>query len=296
MVRSSRKLTALDLLFSKVSLKLHSQLNNLTGESLLLDRLEKDLKLYILKSILEELKILGINISYYKLKNSSITYKTDRFLKLLLLRVQRKLNQDLIFPLHNFQYYSLQTKWLINNFEIEDGQLIKLLLDEFTSIQRFHSKTLPSSFTYNINLLSSILENIVLKVSEIVLYNFLLTLPDFTSIFAKSMEGEIYSLKSQKNNLYWNSYIKSTFFRPKYIHTSVYVVKIITCEGLCNKLLYLPNLRVQEEKNLPTVQFIILIYFEVVDFIVPKLMFIFRSLKTVFIPGLSGFKSINILR
>lgn len=290
MVRGFRKLTTLDLVFSKVSLKLHSQLHNLTGESLLLDRLEKDLKLYILKCILEELKTLGINISYYKLKNSSITYKTDRFLKLLLLRLQRKLNQDFVFPLHNFQYYSLQTKWLITNFEIEDGQLIKLLLDEFTSIQNLKSKNVSASSNNNLNLLSSILENIVLKLSEIILYNFLLTFPDFTSIFAKSMEGEIYSLKSQKNNLYWNSYIKSTFFRPKYIHTSVYVVKIITCEGLCNKLLYLPNLRAQEEKNLPTVQFIILIYFEVVDFIVPKLMFVFRSLKILLIPALNAFK------
>lgn len=294
MGRSFRTVNTLDLLFSKVSLKFYSQFNNLTGESVLLDRVEKELKIYVLRSILEEFKTLGVSISYYKLKHLVVTYKTDRFLKLLLLRVQRKLNRDFLFSRNNLQYSSLQIKWLISNFEIEDGQLIKLLLDELLCIQTLQSKNLSLDFKHSINLLSSILENIVIKLSEIVLYSFLLTLPDVTSIFSKSMDGEIYSLKAQKNNVYWNSYIKSTFFRPKYIYTSVYVVKIITSEGLCDKLLYLPNLRLQEEKNLSTVQFIVLIYFEVVDFVTPKITSAFRVLKTLFRSKLSNIHSINL--
>ena len=51
----------IELIFSQVSLKLHLNLINITGEFLSFDQLKKEVKIYLLTSVLEEIKKFLIN-------------------------------------------------------------------------------------------------------------------------------------------------------------------------------------------------------------------------------------------
>lgn len=286
----SQASVSLESLFIQVALKLYVNLTNTTGETLLLDRLESPIKIYILRSILEEIQKLCINISYYSSKKTNVKYKVDRFLQLIFIRITKKLNQDL-FSLNNSQDFEnhSEIKWLLKNFEIENGELVKLLLIQLTSMDPFEAGG-PLGYkkkTNNEKLLISLLENITLKFSNVILYNLVLNFKISSSIFKQVSGFEVSSLKVQKNNLYWSSYLQSTFFRPKYIYTSLYVLKVINYDGFCHKLVHMPILRMHEEKNLTALQFIVLLYFEVLDFLFPKVLNSLNLLKTSFIKKLS---------
>ncbi len=274
---------SLEFIFTQVGLKLYTNLTNATGEIILLDRLENASKIYILRVILEELKKLCINITYYNSKQTPIKYKIDRFVQLLLIRVHKKLDPDLLLLSPCLYEQSLEIKWLIKNFEMENGELLKLILNHFASIKSPHHNSYSGTNFITDKLISSILEDLVIKFSTIVLYTFILNFNKVSIPIFKEVSGDqLWSLKSEKNNLYWTTYFRTTFFRPKYIYTSLYSLKVINHDGLCNKLVYLPILRISEEKSLTTIQFIVLLYFEILEFVSPKMMYFFTFLKKIF--------------
>jgi hypothetical protein len=256
----------LDLIFSQVSLKLHVNVANVTGSPLLSDCLKTEIKIYILHSVLEEFKTLCINVMYYKVRQQSFGYKVDRILQLILVLVQKKITRDLWFLNTNINYSSSEVKWLLKNLETEDGELIKWVFEKlFLDINDRDFKEVNSD-----KLLMSILETLVLKLTNILTYLLLLDLSSNLSILEDNTSVEIGCINSQKNNLYWQFYIKSTFFKPKYVYSGVYTVQIFTSTGVCNKLVYLPILRLKEKKYLSTLQFTVLMYLEVLDFLYPK--------------------------
>jgi hypothetical protein len=256
----------LDLIFSQVSLKLHVNVANVTGSPLLSDCLKTELKTYVLHSVLEELKTLCINLMYYKSRKQSFVYKVDRILQLILILVQKKITRDLHFLNTNINYSSSEVKWLLKSVEIEDGELIKWVLDNlFLDINDLGSKEANSD-----KLCISILETVVLKLTNILTYLLLLELRSNGSILEDNTDVDSVCINSQKNTFYWQSYIKSTFFKPKYVYSGVYTLYIFTINGVCNKLVYLPILRLKEKKYLSTLQFTVLLYLEVLDFVYPR--------------------------
>ena len=266
----------LEMIFSQVSLKLHVNLANITGSSLLSDCLKKEIKIYLLTCVLEEMKRLCINLMYYKACNKHFEYKVDKVLQLIILSVQKKVKQELYFLNTNINYGSSESKWLLKNLETEDGELLKLVF------KRLVLDVTPISATDKdiqaVKLITSIIETLVLKLTEILTYLLLIELSSNRAIVEDSTNIDILSINSQKNNLYWQSYIKANFLKPKYIYTGVYSLKILTSRGLCNKLVYLPKLRLKEKKYLSTLQFTVLMYLESLDFIYPKIRLIFASL------------------
>lgn len=280
MLISSKQLISIEFIFTQVALKLYTNLTNMTGDIILLDRLETPSKIYVLRCILEELKKLCINISYYNSKKTNVKYKIDRFLQLLLIRVQKRLQPDNVVSTSYFFDQSLEIRWLLKNFEMEHGELLKLVLNHFTSLRFLKQTPYSAENTITDKLISSILEDILIKFSTVVLYALILNINRVSiPIFKEVLDGQVYSLKSQKNNLYWNTYFRTTFFRPKYIYTSLYILKIITHDGFCNKLVYLPILRIPEEKTLTSLQFAVLLYFETLEFFSPKIIDFFVFLK-----------------
>ena len=287
MTISSQNVIALEFIFAQVLLKLSTNLTNITGEILLLDRLENHIKIYILRSILEEIQRLCINLSYYNSHKTNVNYKVDRFLQLILIRVYKRLRKEILISNKYFYDQYSEVKWLLKHFELENGELLKFMINHLIVLKVSDLSAYCRKKVNTDKLLTSILENLVLKFSNIILYVFILNSKVPTYIFRSVSEPELYSLKVEKNNFYWNSYLSSTFFRPKYIYTSLYVLKVIAYEGLCTKLAYLPNLRVHEEKHLTKLQFTVLLYFELVDFIFPRLTYFFHTLHTFFIRKLS---------
>ena len=282
MIISAKNVIPLEFIFTQVLLKINSNLTNVTGEILLLDRVENQLKVYILRSILEEMQKFCINLTYYSSQNTNVTYKVDRFLQLVLIRVYKRLRREIVISNNYFYDQYSEVKWLLKNFELENGELLKLMLNNLISLEFSISNGDCRKKNNDYKLLISILENLVLKFSNIILYALILNSKVPSYVFKLVSEPEICSLKLEKNNLYWNSYLSSTFFRPKYIYTSLYVLKVIGYQGLCNKLVYLPNLRVHEEKHLTTLQFSVLLYFELIDFIFPRLTYFFKIFRTFF--------------
>lgn len=278
MIIASPNIITLEFIFTQVSLKVDTILTNGTGELLLLDRLDKKIKIYVLKSILQEMKKLSINLIYYSSYKTPVQYKVDRFLQLILIRVYKRLRADLVISSNYFYDQYLDVKWLIKNFEMENGELLKLFLN-YLVLKEVAMLGIYSRKKINLEkLLSSILENILLKFSDVILYTLVLNkVPNL--IFKEFSNLELCSLKSQKNNFYWSSYLRSTFFKPKYIYTGTYILKIMNYHGFSHKLVYLPKLRAYEEKNVTSLQFVVLAYFELVDFIFPKINNLLNFLK-----------------
>jgi hypothetical protein len=209
---------------------------------------------------------LCINVMYYKSRKQHFVYKVDRILPLILINVQKKITRELYFLHTNINYSSSEAKWLLKNLETEDGELIKWVFEElFLDINELESKEVNSD-----KLLISILETVVLKLTNILTYLLLIELSSTHSILEDTTNVDLVCINSQKNNLYWQSYLNSTLFKPKYVYSGVYTVHIFTPHGVCNKLVYLPILRLKEKKYLSTLQFTVLMYLEVFDFVYPK--------------------------
>lgn len=250
-------------------------LTNLTGDSLLLDKVREEARIYVLTCVLEEVKRVCISADYYKSKNAGVDYKIDRLLYLIIIRVQKKINKRLLLKPSNVSAPSQETKWLIKTMESEDGELFKLFLARFFLSDRFVFDSLMMSYKEPKKLMGSILENIVIKITETLLYAALLE-SELNSILEPNFREDPLCLKTQRNNLYWESYLKSTLLKPRIIYTSIYVLKIITPIGLQKKPIYLPILKAYEENKLTTLQFSVLLYFELIDFLRPKYVDLFR--------------------
>jgi hypothetical protein len=279
---SPNKIIELEFIFNQLALKLYTNLTNTTGDIILLDRLENPIKIYVLRIILDEIKTLVINITYYSSKGTSVKYKIDRLLQLLLIRVHKRLYSNISFSSPYFYDQSFEIKWLVKNFEMENGELLRLVFDYFvTSVSMLQKNLCFKRRIITDRLVISILEDSLIKFSIIILYSLILNLrvPTSILIFNKLSDTQLCSLKSQKNNLYWSTYFRTTFFRPKYIYTSLYLLKVINYDGFCNKLVYLPILRISEERTLTNLQFIVLLYFEVIEFFSPKIMQFFTFFK-----------------
>lgn len=271
-------MTTFEVIFSQASLKLNINTLNLTGSDLLSDRLKRDIKTYLLLSVLEQCKTVFINLSYYNVKKQNKGYNIDKILQLWIIAVQKKVQKELFFLNAKINYSSSEAKWLLKNLEIEDGELFNLLLNnlfENNSYEFIRDNNLTK-------LMSSILENLVIKLTEILTYLLLIELALQQNLLEEVNNTQLVSIHSQKNNLYWQSYLRSTFFKPKYIYTGVYILKTISKYGVCNKVAYLPILRWNEKHYLSSVQFAVLLYFELLDFIVPKFQVAIKRIARIF--------------
>src|SRR6056300_49401 len=265
-----------DLIFTQISLKLQLNIINATGSPMLSDCLKKNVKLYLLQEVLTEIKTILINLIYYTDKAEGLNYKVDRVLQLVLIFVQKKMIHQLKFVESNLNYSSSEAKWLLKNLETEDGELIKWVFEQlFVSIIDNHTLDLKQQM-----LIISILETLILKLTDILTYLLLIELKSNSRIVENTFDVDTLFINAQKNNLYWNSYIKTNFLKPKSIYSSIYNLKIFTGNRFCNMLVYFPMLKLKEKKYLSTLQFIVLIYLESIDFLYPKIQWTFRKVST----------------
>ena len=262
-------MNGLDLVFTQVSLKVHRNLRNATTEALLLDYINVDFKVYLLTLILDEVKKVLLNLKYYSYIKVGVKYKLDRLLQLTILKVRIKLNQAPLFSTKKFGYNYSEIHWLLTHLENEDKELISLLIATDLWIQKKEVSSELGDFPPL--LMMAILENFVLKLADIVVY-LLLIQPEFQEVIINNEYiNYLASINNQRNNIYWRAYIKELFLKPKYIYSQVYNLKVINSNGICNKIIYLPKYQLKEKKNLSKVQFSILLYIELIEFIYPKL-------------------------
>lgn len=159
-----------ELIFTKISLKLHFNLVNSTDSSLLSDFIQNDVKVYLLSSVLEEIKNVSINILFYKSKDQSFSYKLDKLLYLMLVNLKKKITSK--YSLLKIKYASAEAKWLLKNLELEDGELIKWAFEELL-VKCTNIKCIDISSD---RLLISIVESFMLKITDILSYLLILEL------------------------------------------------------------------------------------------------------------------------
>jgi hypothetical protein len=258
----------IEFIFTQASLKLATRLCNFTGETLLLDYIRPDIKVYLLNVVLTELKTIVFNLQYYSHSNPAFKYKLDRLLQLVIFKVHLQLQRSSLFNSDVKSFSKPEIHWLVTNIEQEYNYLLILLFEHFSSFNQ--TRPFTDSDTFPILLLVGVLENIVIQLSEIVIYFLFMDSSLIKNIIDPKGFSDIFSITSQRNNVYWRSYFKETFLKPKYIYLNVYKVKIVTSEGICNKLLYLPNARSTDKRYLSKLQFLVLFYIELIEFLYPK--------------------------
>jgi hypothetical protein len=269
----------IELIFSQVSLKLHLNLINITGEFLSFDQLKKEVKIYLLTSVLEEIKKFLINDLYYKSKNENLNFKANKFFELILLRVKKKIENDFGF-LYGGEISTLELNWVVKYLEIEDGELFYLILSLFSSSDS--SKLFSINGFDKFKLIISLVESLVIKLSSVFIYVIFLKFNLRQLVHTGFFYPNADFLKIQKNNFYWQAYLISTFIKPKYIYYNLYNLRILNKYGIMSKLIYFPILTHKSDYQFSIIQLFVLFYFELIDFIYPKLSRLFQSSKKAF--------------
>jgi hypothetical protein len=263
----------LEIIFSKVALKIHLNLINASGEIFSFDNLKKEAKIYLLNSVLTEFKRFIINGLYYKTKNQDFMFKPDTFFELILLKVKKTVEKEFCF-LQSRQISSFEFKWAIRYLEKEDGELFNLFLSIISLIGDRQEVLYINGFD-KLKLIMALLENLVIKLSSVFIYVIFLNFDVKQLVYRGFFYSDIDFLKIKKNDFYWYSYLNATFLKPKYIYYNLYNIKVLNKYGISSRLIYLPTLHMKEVYKFSNIQLSILFYFELIDFIYPKTRRIF---------------------
>lgn len=271
----------IEIIFNKIALKIHLNLINISSDFLSFDQLKKEVKIYILNCVLYELKKFVINDLYYKSKNSNAVFRPDKFFELILLRVKKTLGKQFDF-LNRVQLSTSELSWVVKYLESEEGELFNLVVYILSLNESSDRLSYINGFD-KFKLLLAVIESLVIKISSAFLYVIFLNCELKQLVYKGLFYPNVDFLKIQKNNFYWQSYLVSTFLKPKYIYYNLYSLKILNRYGIASKLIYLPALNRKKGYQFSSIQLSVLFYFELIDFVYPKLFCIFQRSQKFFI-------------
>jgi hypothetical protein len=262
------KFQILDSIFTRIYLKLNVNLVNVSGEYLSFDQFKKEVKIYVLNSVLNELKSFLLTDVYYRSKNLYSKFESYIFFELILLRVKKVLQNEISFLLQ-IESSSSEFNWLLKYLENEEGELVNLVLYLITVRLFSENSDFVNGFDC-IKLVTAILENLIVKISNVFLYLifFNSNIHDLTYLDRFCLTVDF--LKTKKNNFYWQAYLASTFLKPKYIYYNLYNLKVLNKHGISTKVIYISKLKRKLQYKLSNIQLAVLFYFEFIDFIYPK--------------------------
>lgn len=265
----------LEIIFTKIYLKIYLNLINISEEPLSFDQCKRDIKIYILNCVLEEIKSFLINDLYYRSKNLNFNFESDKFFELVLLRVRKTIRNEVQFLKDTAISYS-EFNWVVKYLETEDGELLNLVL-KLVPLNNYYE---TNSFIYGfdrIKLITSLLENFVIKLSNVFIYVIFFNFGPKQLVYRGIFYSNIYVLKNRKNNFYWQAYLASTFLKPKYMYYNLYSLKVLNKYGISSKVVYIPNLDRKEKYTFSSIQLAVLFYFELIDFLYPKVFRIIQN-------------------
>lgn len=226
----------LNILFYKIFLKFYSNMTNATSEHMSLDFLREEIRISISTIICLELKLILENSIYYYYKRIDTSLLVDTFIKSLVVSSKRKI----LYRLGLDTYTSLDTsnQWIIKKIQVEEYSSIINLLNSIYSIKITEN--------ISVNLTVSLIENLVIKLSNAMVYEIFSNKNLSEFVFLKWYTVDYflfsYSLINLKTYLYWKSYIESTYSNIKRFSTDTYPLLICTRNGIESKRLYNRNL------------------------------------------------------
>lgn len=226
----------LNILFYKIFLKFYGNMKNVTSESMSLDLIREEIQVFISIIICIELKVILDNSIYYYSKRIDTNVLVDTLIKILIVSSKRKI----LYRLGLNKYTSLDNsnEWIIKKIQVEEYSSILNLLNSIYSMEI--SDSISASLT------TSLIENLVIKLSNVMVYEIFSSKNISKFVFLKWYTVDYllfsYSLLNLKTYLYWKSYIESTYSNIKRFSTDTYPLLICTKNGIESKRLYNRNL------------------------------------------------------
>lgn len=254
------------MLFKKIEIKFHLTLNNDTYHPTSLELLREETQILILTAVLKDLKVFIINL----LKSStSFEYSKDKIDVLIILIImssKRKILNKLRFTKENSACSDkIENKWLITAIESEVYSTIILIIQILYDIiidYKFSVETYPS------NLLSVLIENLTIKLSNFISYElfFKSNLPsNITKIYFRDYSIIDYNKRKLSNHLYWKWYLTLIFFNIKILYNQTHSITLLQKKGFIRKKFYSSELN--KIKILSNTEIIILGVITYIDFI-----------------------------
>lgn len=226
----------LNILFYKIFLKFYGNMQNSTSESMSLDLLREEVQILISIIICIELKLILDNTSYYYSKSIDTNILVDTIIKIIVVSSKRKILYRL--GLNNHTSLDNSNQWIIKKIQVEEYSSILNLLNSIYSMDI--RETTSASLT------TSLIENLVIKLSNFMVYEIFSSKNISKFVFLKWYTVDYllfsYSLLNLKTYLYWKSYIESTYSNIKRFSTDTYPLLICTKNGIESKRLYNRNL------------------------------------------------------
>ncbi len=140
--------------------------------------------------------------------------------------------------LNNYTSLDNSNQWIIKKIQLEEYSSIINLLNSIYSMEITENTS--------VNLTVSLIENLVIKLSNIMVYEVFSNKNLSKFVFLKWYTVDYllfsYSLVNLKTYLYWRSYLESTYSNIKRFSTDTYPLLILTKNGIESKRLYNRNL------------------------------------------------------
>lgn len=219
----------LDFLFYKILLKFYLHTKNLTKNPMPIDLIREEIQLLIFITVTVELKLILTKLSYISLIDINLNTLVDNSLICVILsskqKIFRVLGLDLSFNLET------SNNWILKKIQIEEYSSIFTIL-------KFVSTSHLSQTTSN-TLIGSLLENIIIKVTNYMVYEIFSDSKVSKTIFFKLYTSDYllfsYNLTNLKTYLYWKFYIENIYLNIKRFSTDTYPLTICTKNGLEEK-------------------------------------------------------------
>lgn len=206
-------------------------MKNKTSEPMSVDLLREEVQLITSIIIFTELKLILSN-SYYYSKKINANLLVDTIIKFLVVSSKRKILYRLGLNTHTSLESSNQ--WIIKKIQIEEYSSILNLLNLI--------HTLESNPNNSLSLTSSLVENLVIKLSNFMVYEIFSNRNISQLIFLKWYTIDYllfsYNVTNLKTYLYWKSYVEITYSNIKKFSTDTYPLLICTKNGIEAKRLY----------------------------------------------------------
>jgi hypothetical protein len=200
----------LNNIFCKIYIQSHIIRKHSNSDFLFLDLIREEIKIIILNTISEELEIIITSLICNPKIDHIISEQSDLLIKLIILASKNKILTKLkLQPPKYKKYRKLKKNWLLNLVESESYNTLKLLI---TNLKSFKTKPNKTSINYT----KLLLENWLLKISDLIIYDIFLTkkvLPQLLELY--SLDLLLILSYSNKIDLYlsWKTYINSILLK-----------------------------------------------------------------------------------
>ena len=222
----------LNFLFYKISLKFYFRTKNLTKTPMPLDLIREEVQLLIFSTVISEVKLILnklINLSIVETNPNLVIDNTIRFIALSSKeRILCSLGLNLETKLED------SNGWILKKIQIEEYTSILTVIELSSSYRLLENNSS--------NLVSSLLENVIIKIANYMVYEIFSDKEFIKTIFFKLYTSDYllfsHNLLNLKTYSYWKFYIENIYLSIKRFSTNTYPLVVCTKRGLEEKRLY----------------------------------------------------------